>query len=46
MYIFMPAGLHGIIGLDSQSASHVFRINVEPVLLFGLEVSLPKGNNL
>ena len=42
----MPAGLHGVNGLDPQSAVHVFRINVEPVLLYGFEVSLPKGKNL
>ena len=29
-----------------QSAIHVFRINVEPVLLFGFEVCLPVGRNL
>ena len=46
MYRLMPAGLHGVNGLDPQSAVHVFRINVEPVLLYGFEVSLPKGNNL
>ena len=46
MYRLMPAGLHGCNGLDPQSAIHVFRINVEPVLLFGFEVSLPVGRNL
>ena len=34
-------------GWTPQSSTHVFRINVEPVLLFGFEVSpLPVGRNL
>ena len=46
MYTLIPAGLHSVNGLIPQSAVHVFRIYVEPVLLYGFEVSLPKGNKL
>ena len=46
MYRLMPAGLHGVNGLDPKYAVHVFRIYVEPVLLYGPEVSQPKGKNV
>ena len=46
MYSLIPVGIHGVNGLEPQSAVHVFRNTVEPVLLYGFEVSLPKGKPL
>ena len=37
----MATGLHGENGLDPNSAIHLLRVYVMPVLLYGLEVQLP-----
>ena len=46
MYSQKPARLHRENGLDPESALHMFQIYVLPVLLYGLEVSVPTKPNL
>ena len=41
LYSLMATGLHGENGLDPNSAIHLLRVYVMPVLLCGLEVQLP-----
>ena len=41
LYSLMATGLHGENGLDPNSAIHLLRVYVMPVLLYGLEVQLP-----
>ena len=40
-YSLLPAGLHASSGLDLQTALHLIKVYVSPVLLYGLEVILP-----
>lgn len=38
----MPAGLHDENGLDPETSLHLYQIYVIPILLYGLEVVLPR----
>ena len=42
MYSLMSAGLHGENGLDPETSIHLYQIYVLPVLLYGMEVILPR----
>ncbi|MEW8548618.1 MAG: reverse transcriptase family protein, partial [Candidatus Thiodiazotropha sp.] len=42
LYSLMPAGMHGENGLDPESSLHLYQIYVIPILLYGLEVVLPR----
>ncbi|MEW8547615.1 MAG: reverse transcriptase family protein, partial [Candidatus Thiodiazotropha sp.] len=46
LYSLMSAGLHGENGLDPQTSLHLYQIYVVPVLLYGLEVVLPRPKYL
>ncbi|MEW8547264.1 MAG: hypothetical protein AB2693_27460, partial [Candidatus Thiodiazotropha sp.] len=46
IHSLMGAGLHGENGLDPDTSIHLLQIYVIPVLLYGLEVVLPKGVHL
>ena len=43
IYSLMGSGLHGHNGLDPETALHLLSIFVLPVLVYGLEVVLPKN---
>lgn len=38
----MASGLHGENGLDPETCTHLFQIYVLPIMVYGLEVVLPK----
>ncbi|KAH3690480.1 hypothetical protein DPMN_191424 [Dreissena polymorpha] len=40
-YSFMSSGLHGVGGLNARSALHAIKMFVSPILMYGLEISLP-----
>ena len=42
LYSLMASGLHGENGLDHETCAHLLQIYVLPVLVYGLEVVLPK----
>ena len=42
LYSLMASGLHGENGLDPETRAHLIQIYVLPVLIYGLEVILPK----
>ena len=42
MYSLMSAGLHGENGLDPENSLHLYQTYVLPVLLYGIEVILPR----
>ena len=42
LYILMSSGLHGENGLDPETAVHLKQTYVIPVLVYGMEVVLPK----
>lgn len=46
MYSMMASGLHGENGLDPTTATSMFRTYVLPILLYGVEIVLPKGKAL
>ena len=41
VYSLLSAGLHGENGIDPQTALHLVKVYVVPVLLYGLEILLP-----
>ncbi len=41
IYSLMASGLHGENGLDPETALHLLKIYVMPVLLYGLEIAIP-----
>ena len=42
LYSLMSSGLHGENGLDPESAIHLMQTYVLPVLVYGMEVVLPR----
>ena len=42
LYILMSTGLHGENGLGPKTAIHLMQTYVLPVLIYGIEVVLPK----
>ena len=38
----MASGLHGENGLDPETCTHLLQIYVLPIMVYGLEVVLPK----
>ena len=42
MYSLMSAGLHGENGLDPETSLHLYQTYVLPLLLYGMEVVLPR----
>ena len=42
----MSSGLHGEIGLDPETAIHLMQTYVLPVLIYGMEVVLPRQKNM
>ena len=42
LYSLMFAGLHGENGLDPETSLHLYQIYVQPVLLYGMEVVVPR----
>ena len=45
-YSLMASGLHGENGIDAESSLHLLKAYVIPVLLYGLEILVPKGKHL
>ena len=45
-YSLMPSGLHGENGLDPDTSIYLMQTYVMPVLVYGLEVVLPKQKHL
>lgn len=45
-YALFGCGFHGENGLDPETMIHLFKTYVSPVLLYGMEVSIPKGKYL
>ena len=43
LYNLIASGLHGEIGLDPETCTHLLQIYILPVLVYGLEVVLPKA---
>ena len=46
LYSLMSAGLHGENGLDPETPLHLYQIYVVPILLYGLEIVLPRPKYL
>ena len=44
VYSLMGSGLHGENGLDPEMSIHLLQTYILPVLIYGLEVVLPKAN--
>ena len=44
LYSLMASGLHGENGLDPETCTHLLQIYILPVLVYGLEVVLPKAS--
>ena len=42
LYSLMASGLHGKNGLDPETCTHLLQIYVLPIMVYGLEVVLPK----
>ena len=42
LYSLMASGLHGENGLDPETCTHLLQIYVLPIMVYGLEVVLPK----
>ena len=42
----MPSGCDGHNGLDPESAIHLLQTYILPILIYGMEVVLPKGKHL
>ena len=42
LYSLMASGLHGENGLDPETSIHLLQIYVLPVMVYGLDVVLPK----
>ena len=45
-YALFGCGFHGENGLDSETMIHLFKTYITPVLLYGMEVLIPKGKYL
>ena len=46
LYSLMPSGCHGHNGQDPETTIHLLQTYVLPVLIYGMEVVLPKGKHL
>lgn len=46
VYSLIPSGLHGHNGLDPVTSIHLYKTYVLPVLLYGMELLVPKGSCL
>ena len=46
LYSLMSSGLHGENGLDPETAIHLMQTYVLPVLIYGMEVVLPRHKNI
>lgn len=46
IYSLMASGLHGENGLDPETSLHLIQTYVLPVLLYGLEVSIPSTKSI
>ena len=46
LYSLMSSGLHGENGLDPETAIHLMQTYVLPVLIYGMEVVLPRQKNM
>ena len=42
----MPSGCHGNNGQHHKTTIHLLQTSVHPILVYGMEVVLPKGNYL
>jgi hypothetical protein len=45
-YALFDCGFHGENGLDPETMIHLFKTYITPVLLYGMEVLIPKGKYL
>lgn len=45
-YALFGCGFHGENGLDPETMIHLFKTYITPVLLYGMEVLIPKGKYL
>lgn len=45
-YGISAKGFHGYNGLDIDTMVHLYKIYITPVLLYGMELLLPSGNQL
>ena len=46
VYALFDCGFHGENGLDPETMIHLFKTYITPVLLYGMEVLIPKGKYL
>ena len=41
LYSLLGAGLHGVNGLDPVTSINIYKVYIFPILLYGLEITLP-----
>ena len=46
VYSFMSSGFYGAGGLDVPSILHILKMHIIPILLYGLEIILPKKTQI
>ena len=46
LYNLMPSGCHGNNGQDPETTIHLLQTYILPILVYGMEVVLPRGKHL